>query len=255
MPILMEDVEAGLPVDLQVITKNSSILALKSSVFSVVNENQICIHMPIFNGKLLPLETGIKMFVIYNLKQVGRFEFQAEVVGRSSEGNIHYLELSVIGKTTKSQRRNFYRVQHFETLTLYRLSYPFPEEEINKKKKILEERKLKLAEKYKHLKDVIIDEEVEEEYYLSIRVECKDISGGGIRVFSSTPLNDGELLKGEFVLDKERYPFTGRIIRIIETMDPIYPYDIGIAFEGMDEMVRTRLIGYVFRKQRNLMAK
>lgn len=257
MPIIMEDVEPGLPLDLQVVTKNSSMLALKSSVFSVTDENHISINMPIFNGKLFPLDKGIRLFVIYNVKDIGRFEFEAVVESKYLEGNLYYITLEVLSKTRKSQRRNFYRVQHFETIRLYRLAYPFPEEEIEKRKKTNEERKAKLAEKYKHMKDVIIDEEdgPEEEYYQSIKVECRDISGGGMRVLSSTKIEENEPVKGEFFLDGNQYPFIGKVIRVIETVDLVYPFDFGIVFEGMDEVVRSRLIGYVFRKQRNLLQR
>ena len=243
------EIEAGLPIDLAIMTKSQMTLTLKSNIHQRVSDNQIQILMPIYNGKLLPLERDLRLVVIYTIKEVGRFEFEALISNRYVDDKLHILVLTVVSGIKKSQRRNFYRVPFFEELKMFRLNKPLPEDVVEKLTKEYEAQK----EKYKNNKDIIVADPPD--LYQFMKIESRDISGGGVRGFSKEPLDLFELVKGELHLEDFTVSFVGEIIRVSQSFDSVLPYEIGIKFTEMDENSRTRLIGYIFKKQRNLMKK
>lgn len=249
MEKLPKDIEAGLPIDLAIMTKSQMMLTLKSNVQQRVSDNCIQILMPIYNGKLLPLEKDLRLVVVYTIREVGRFEFEAIITDRSVENNIHLLALTQVTDVKKSQRRNYYRVPFFETIKISRMNKPLPDEVVEKLIKEFEAQN----EKYKHNKDIIVVDPPD--IYHSSKIECRDISGGGLRGFSKEPLELFELVRGELHLEDFHVEFVGEVIRVSASFDSVFPYEIGVRFTEMDENSRTRLIGYIFKKQRNLMKK
>ena len=249
MEKLPKDIEAGLPIDLAIMTKSQMTLSLKSNVQQRVSDSCIQILMPIYNGKLLPLERDLRLVVVYTIKEVGRFEFEAIITARSVENNIHLLTLEQVTDVKKSQRRNYYRVPFFDTVKLSRLNKQLPEDVVEKLIKDFEAQN----EKYKHNKDIIVVDPPD--IYHSSKIECRDISGGGLRGFAQEPLELFELVKGEVHLEDFYVEFVGEVIRVSASFDSVFPYEIGVRFTEMDENSRTKLIGYIFKKQRNLMKK
>lgn len=243
------DIDVGLPIDLALLTKSQIMLMLKSTVHQRISDNAIKISMPIYNGKLMPLEKDLRLVVVYTIKEVGRFEFDAVVTQRTAEEGLHLLTLSALTEVKKSQRRNFFRVPFFESLNLVRLNKPLPDDVVMK----LKEEYDKKVEKYKDRKDIIVDDPPH--YYELCKIECRDISGGGIRCLSKAPVDIFEIVQGTLHLEGMDIEFLGEVIRITPSNDVVYPYEFGIKFTEMDENARTRLIGYIFKKQRNLMKK
>lgn len=243
------EVEPGLPVDFLILTKSNLVLTLKSTIYEKVGDTSVKALMPIYNGKLMPLEKELRLIVVYNLKEVGRFEFEAVVTNRSVEDNTHLIMLDALTPTKKSQRRNYFRVPFFESLNLVRLSKELPEDQ---KKKLLGEYEKKI-EKFKDRKDIIVEDPPI--LFETLQIECRDISGGGIRCLARKEVHIFELLEGTLHVDDLFVSFKGEVIRISPSYDSVYPFELGIKFTEMDENVRTKLIGYVFKKQRNLMKK
>lgn len=243
------DIDVGLPIDLALLTKSQIMLMLKSTIHQRTSDKSVIISMPIYNGRLLPLERGLQIVVVYTIKEVGRFEYDAVVEDRLVENGLHLLSLAATSEVKKSQRRNFFRVPFFETLGLVRMDKPLPEEITLKLKEEYE----KKIEKYKDRKDIIVDDPPL--YHEKQNVECRDISGGGLRCLSSGPIAVFEVIKGILHLEGFSIEFTGEVIRVSPSNDTVYPYEIGIKFNEMDDNSRARLIGYIFKKQRNLMKK
>jgi c-di-GMP-binding flagellar brake protein YcgR len=162
---------------------------------------------------------------------------------------MHLLTLNTLTGVKKSQRRNFFRVPFFESLSLLRMNKPLPDEIINKYKAAHE----KELEKYKDRKDIIVDDPPP--FFEEHQIECRDISGGGIRCLSRNALELFEIVQGTIHLDGFSVEFLGEVIRVCPSNDSVYPFEFGIKFTELDENSRTRLIGYIFKKQRNLMKK
>lgn len=243
------EVEPGLPVDFLILTKSNMVLTLKSTIYEKVGDSSLKALMPIYNGKLMPLERELRLIIVYNLKEVGRFEFEALVTNRSVEDNTHLLMLEVLSPVKKSQRRNYFRVPFFESLSLIRFTKPLPEDVQGK---LMSEYEKKI-EKYKDRKDIIVEDPPL--LFETLQIECRDISGGGIRCLARKEVQIFELLEGTLHVDDLFVTFKGEVIRISSSYDSVYPYELGIKFTEMDESIRTKLIGYVFKKQRNLMKK
>jgi hypothetical protein len=79
------DIDVGLPIDLAILTKSQILLMLKSTIIYRISDQIIKISMPIYNGKLLPLEKDLRLVIVYTVKEVGRFEFEAVITNRSVE--------------------------------------------------------------------------------------------------------------------------------------------------------------------------
>lgn len=249
MEKLPKDIEAGLPIDLAIMTKSQMMLTLKSNVHQRISDNEIQISMPIYNGKLLPLEKDLRLVIVYTMKEVGRFEFEALITSRQVDNNVHLLTVLQVSPVKKSQRRNYYRVPFFDSIKLSRTNKPLPDEVVEKLVKEFEAQN----EKYKHNKDIIVVDPPD--IYHSLKIECRDISGGGLRGFSKEPMELFEMVRGGLYLEDFYVEFVGEIIRVSASFDSVLPYEIGVRFTEMDENSRTRLIGYIFKKQRNLMKK
>ncbi|HAS72871.1 MAG TPA: hypothetical protein DCS67_01855 [Clostridiales bacterium UBA8960] len=139
------------------------------------------------------------------------------------------------------QRRKFYRVNlmskgHF--LIEKRLS----DHEIIMMKE-------RMVKKYKNESDLIIDETIYEKFAF----DTIDISGGGLRIFTSHEFIEGEVLTGELKIAESWVKFKGELVRV-EKKDK-NRYEVGIKFLELDANTQSRIVAYVFEVERNLIKK
>ncbi|BEP29357.1 flagellar brake protein [Helicovermis profundi] len=228
-------------VEIQILKKDKDVISLKSIVAGVKNSKEMVIAAPLYKGRLFPIDLGKRIFVIINKNDKGIFSFQALVIGRSKEEKVSVIHILATSVIKKSQRRKFYRVPFYEEVII---KFELEENE----KKINE----KLIEKYKGNPDIIIEEETDRE----VNVSSRDISGGGLRfIIKNEELNLGDNIKGIIKLKNYRIEFSAIVTRAQVLPDYNNTYDIGCSFINMEESVRSKIIGYIFAKQRNLVKK
>ncbi len=79
-----------------------------------------------------------------------------------------------------------------------------------------------------------------------------DISGGGILLQTKHPLDINDLLDIEFCLENILIATVGKVVRCIEAEKS---YRIAIKFEKIMEKDRDKIVGFIFRKQREFIKK
>ncbi len=90
---------------------------------------------------------------------------------------------------------------------------------------------------------------------VAIEGVTKDISGGGIKVSSSTAISVGSKVECTiFLKDNDSIEVSGEVIRCYK--DPgLKEFQIGISFFGIKEGVRSKIIAFIFENQRLLRKK
>lgn len=237
--------EPGDPVDLDVLTKDNTIVRLKSNVQLVKNNLEFFISAPIFEGRIYPVETGSMVMVILSRDMSGIYTFYATVGGRTDFEKVSVIHMKKSSEVKKSQRRKYFRLPFIGEI---KVKDPNQKEMTEAEKKKREQ----LKEKFKDNPDIIIDDEPEINY---IEMLGKDLSGGGFRALSKKELEIGIDIEGTVTMDRFNIEFKGKVVRCKRTLDSFENYEIGVMFEGMDDQVRSQIISYIFKKQRSMRKK
>ncbi len=230
LEVLLDGVDR---VDLEIITPREEILKARSEVIAIMSDTKIVIGVPIVNGRLLTLSSGKRLKVIINRKDSGLHQFRALVLRRGHDESIPTMELQRISEIEKIQRRFYFRMP------------------------LILDMKLKIAvgeriEKMIDKGDVI---EVTETDYIYHDILTNDISGGGLRATIKTPLELGKLVKVELLINNVRHDVNAEVVRCNLVHDVVTKYDLGLRFYEIDEHVRSKIISYIFEKQRKLREK
>jgi len=237
--------EPGDPVDLDVLTKENTIIRLKCNVQLVQSNVDLFISAPIYEGRIYPVETGTMLMVILSRAKAGIYTFYATVTGRSELDRVSVIHLKKSSDIKKSQRRKYFRLPFIGSIKIEDPSQPvLTEAEIRKRERLIE--------KFKDNPNVIIDEEPET---IFIEMLGKDLSGGGFRALSRKPIELGIDITGFLMLEQLEVEFTGKVVRCRSTLEAFENYEIGVMFEGMDDNIRSQIISFIFKKQRSMRNK
>ncbi len=83
-----------------------------------------------------------------------------------------------------------------------------------------------------------------------------DISGGGVFLRTCEKMEKDQLVMTNFQLNEEEFDVKARIVRVIpKQRGKSFMYKYGVLFEDMMDMVRRKVIGYVFEVERNNIRK
>lgn len=240
-----EIMEPGDPVDLDILTSDNQILKLKCNVQLVKGAAEVLVTAPIHQGHVYPIHVGTMVMVTLAQDETGVYTFYATVIRRFEADGKRLMHLKKGSEVKKSQRRRYFRLPFIGRI---RVVDPNQPELSELEKKELE----RLKSKYSGNPHVIIDDEPEIKY---IEMMGRDLSGGGFRAISQSPVELGTDIEGQLLLDDAEVSFSGRVVRCKETLDVLKSYEVGVMFEMMDDQVRSQIISFIFRKQRNMRNK
>lgn len=194
-------------------------------------EGVLNIAMPIFEGKLIPLEIGKKLELFFYAKK-GIYSCKAEITNRYKSRNVYVLVVNLLTDLKKYQRRQYFRLDTNIDIQ-YKL---FTQED----------------EAYFRRTGELSDEMIQRPFSAGVSV---DISGGGVKFISGEimpketklllMLNlpfDGEIKKCEAV---SRVVFTGTVKGRRDS------YENRVEFVKIKEEDREQLIKFIFKEQRN----
>ena len=235
-----KNLNPGDVIDIQIIRKDNQLISLKSTIYEFISDVLIKIAMPSYMGKLFPITNGTRIYIVDNVDNKGIYTFYAYVKDKNIEDTLATLTIERISDIKKSQRRKFFRIPYYREVTF---KLPIPEED----QKIDE----KLLEKYKDNPDVLI----EPDEFEFLTVTTKDLSGGGFRFSSSKSFDIGEKLNGNMKIEGHLIEFSVIIKRIVEDLVYNNIYEVGCEFIDIDELDRSRIIGIIFKKQRDIVKK
>lgn len=227
-------------VDLTIERLGGEETSLRTTVYNVMSATKFSVGAPFLQGKLYPLEIGKHLQVYYHVQNSGVFSFSALVVSRVPEDSLPAIQLLRTTDIKKSQRRMFYRVPYFGTAEMH-VDEDTELSDVERRKREL------LKQKYANNPNIVVDEPT----YRVIKLECRDLSGGGFRFITTQHLQIGQEIKGILELEGQKLEYNAKITRVQKNELPYEHYDVGCMFLEMPEIPRARIINYVFKKERS----
>jgi c-di-GMP-binding flagellar brake protein YcgR len=97
--------------------------------------------------------------------------------------------------------------------------------------------------------------EVEIPVYRELQVVTRDISGGGLRAMVGERFEPGMQLTVILLIENERIEVKAEVVRCQIFDETVKRYDCGLRFLEVEEKIRSRIIAFIFEKQRNLRKK
>lgn len=185
------------------------------------DENTMIIAAPIFEAKVYPVRVDSKIEA-YAYQKNHVIKIAGVVVDRHSTEGIALLEVKIVQKKERIQRRQFFRFECSVPIVFY----------IKKQEET---------------------EIVENE----ITGRTMDLSGGGLLALTEEPLERGEELKGKVYLDEEKnVDFIGKVIRCeTKKINEEQRYISSVSFLDLGFKEREMIVGYIFSQQRILLKK
>ncbi len=204
-----------------------------SKVFDILEKNMLQIAMPIYEGKIVPLDVGDKYSAVFYTDK-GLLSCNVVISSRYKSGNLFFMEVKLLSVPAKVQRRAYYR-------------YPCK----------LESRYFILSEE-----DFIASggkDPALEETAVWNPAMIMDISGGGLRVLQKENRERGTLLKISFSLPQEdklkKYSLVARVLSSTLKEGRGELYELRMKFLRIGDDDRDSIIRFIFESERTARAK
>lgn len=189
-----------------------------SQILDLLENDELIIRGPIKNTELVFLHRNAKIHISYNILDKGKHYFQAKLLSMQHT-NIYALKIKKTSQIRNVQNREYYR-----------LASTIPA------RKEFEQDKLN---------GIVHVEEC----------EIKDISGGGIQLYSNYKHQTGDHITCFFTILNQQVSVICKVIRIIKIDNFNYKYSLGLSFFKIAENYRDIIIRYIFIQQRKLRSK
>lgn len=196
-----------------------------------MQDGMLTCAMPIYEGHLIPLETGSQYDVFFYSKK-GIYKAGCKVISRGKEGNIYVCQIKLITSLEKFQRRQFFRLP----CTLDIKLTPMKDTEVLY---YLKNKKMPIELSGTSSKDMAVD-----------------ISGGGLRVISGVQYNKGTYLALAFALNLSGkmldYCVLGQVIQAIKSETNHQLYDHRVQFKEISKEIQEDIVKFIFEEQRRI---
>lgn len=180
-----------------------------------IKGNILRISTPMYKSALIRLqEKTIIELLIYGDGKV--YEFDAEVMGTISEGNIYYTDILVVTPVKKVERRYYFRIKTAEDIFI--------------------------REK---------DREDQEEYIKAITI---DLSGGGLQFSSTYDFEVKTQVEIKMDIGGQEIILDGKILNK-SVQEGLGSYKYTVKFLNLDNSIQEMIIGHVFKIQRDNLKK
>ena len=229
---MFELLKIGGKIELQI--KNDSAdeglpkISYSSQIMDFKQESILC-SMPIYEGKLIPLEVGTSLDAFFYTDK-STYKADCTVIDRGKEGNIYTVELKPESQLEKFQRREFYRLECTKEVLMIELSDS--EAEYLKSNKKLPE-KLRGFEQ----KGIIVD-----------------ISGGGLRIFARKSYERNTYLSFKFSIEvngeEKVICIPGVVVMALISPNSSDIFDNRIQFVYPQSETTELIVKYIFEQQR-----
>jgi len=224
------------PIDFRINNKIEFILegnAECSSLIQDVRPDSLLVTVPLEGLQRRMLPVGETVECVYFGEGSKVYMFTLKVIERVMD-NIPLYRITIPDSYDKIQRRNYVRVP-----LIVPVLYTEAQDDIDK---LLREK---------------TPEEVEALYRGSwLRGSTLDLSGGGMKLNTKTPVTPGALLVLIMKADELNIAVKGRVVRCIKNMGGDQPaFHSGIEFIDIPEARRDKIIGFIFERLRGMIRK
>lgn len=194
-------------------------ISYPSQVLDILDDDILEIRGPLHKNDFVFVSRKEKIRIIFVVKDKGKYQFDAEILNINYEG-VYSLKIRRISDITKHQLRKYFR---------FEVSIP-----VKKYFTIIEDNEEKILEE---------------------NCRTKDISGGGMKLYTNYQHNVGDIITCEFEVDKHLITTKAKVVRVEEVDTFEFDFALGVEFKDIEERNRDRLIKFIFTKQRELIEK
>lgn len=205
-----------------------------SKIFDILPGNKLQIAMPIYEGKIVPLNVSDKYSACFYTDK-GLLQCNVIITSRYKDGHMFFLEVLILGQLEKVQRRQFYRYMC----------------KLNAKIRVVSD------EEYETGKldyEVISEDDLEWN-----EAKLMDISGGGAKIIQRLYLDKNEVVKLKFVLSVDEYTFRfslfARVLSSVRVQNHSEIYELRLEFLKITKEEIDNIIKYIFESERRNRAK
>lgn len=194
-------------------------ISYPSQVLDILDDDILEIRGPLHKNYFVFVSRKEKIRIIFVVKDKGKYQFDAEILNINYEG-VYSLKIRRISEITKHQLRKYFR---------FDISIP-----VKKYFTIIEDNEEKILEE---------------------NCRTKDISGGGMKLYTNYQHNVGDIITCEFEVDKHLITTKAKVVRVEEVDTFEFDFALGVEFKDIEERNRDRIIKFIFTKQRELIEK
>lgn len=190
-----------------------------SQILDIIDEKNYIVSGPIYKNQIVLMRKDEIIGVSYIVENKGKYYFNAKLLRRELE-KVYKLKIKKISDTKRYQLREYYR---------FDIDIPVIKEFVFKKGN--------------------------EKRTITERCRTKDISGGGLRLYSNYKHEVGDIILCKFNIDNHAIISKGKVMRIEKVDTFEYAYALGIKFIKLKDRDRDKIIQFIFLKQRLLREK
>ncbi len=218
----------------QLINNDQNRKVFISKVYDILPKKKLQIAMPIFEGKIVPLEVGDRYNAVFYTAG-GLLQANVSIASRYKSGNLFYMDVELLAEPTKVQRREFYRYNCKIDLKIR-----------------------KVTEK-EYETGVPEDMSVPEESLFETG-RILDISGGGLRLIQSKNYDRNQLVKVQFTIpilnEIDTFHLFGRVISSTLLMEGKHDvFEQRMEFLKIRQEDRDKIVRFIFESERMARAK
>lgn len=198
--------------------------------FDEVEEELMTVALPIYEGRLVPLQVGSRYHLNFYCGQ-GMYLADCVVERRYHEGNIYLMTVRLITPLKKNQRRQYYRMNWYCRMK-YKIYNSVEADEFTNTEKT--------------------PQSVMDKPYID--ATSLDISGGGIRFVGRQEVFRGDYLLTQISLQTDigvrTFEITSRVVDAVPTKKDPGLYEVRACFLNIAERDREAIIKYIFNEER-----
>ncbi len=219
------------------------IIKLKTMIQGYENDI-IMVNLPTKEGVPYIPSSKSEIKAVMRVDSVGLCTFYLKLVDKILLDGIPCLSFKIDSEIKKAQRRQYFRLDFLGEIII----------SIEEFSENMDEYMQQPFVNSKILEEPVCDGEIQI-INKFLKADGRDISGGGFKAICRMPFDVDSEIYGRIKLDSEYIPFRGRVVRCLETEDDIDEFEIGVFFIEMDESIRTKIISFIFDRQRKQMKK
>ncbi|MFS8541522.1 MAG: PilZ domain-containing protein [Tissierellales bacterium] len=219
MTAKLDLLKVGDKIELLRIDSLQNKISYPSQVLDILDDDILVIRGPLHKNDFVFVSRKEKIRIIFVVKDKGKYQFDAEILNINYEG-VYSLKIRRISDITKHQLRKYFR---------FEVSIP-----VKKYFTIIEDNEEKILEE---------------------NCRTKDISGGGMKLYTNYQHNVGDIITCEFEVDKHLITTKAKVVRVEEVDTFEFDFALGVEFKDIEERNRDRIIKFIFTKQRELIEK
>lgn len=213
----------------QVIRNEQNKKVYVSKIYDFLQKNQLQIAMPIYEGRIVPLELDERYTACFYTER-GLLQCNVKVVSRYREGNLFFLDIQLISELEKVQRRQFYRYDCYI------------------------DAKIRIVSDEEYDTGIPDDVSIPEDALPWQPARIIDISGGGVRLNQRMHVERNEVVKVKFMVSVVgeilSFNLFARMLSSVPVQGRTDMYEQRMEFLKITQDERDKIIRYIFESER-----